>query len=102
MMYCLLTSVLFCLCLAYKARGDDWKKLQSLLAQLRKAANHPYVHDAVLTVLSCTVLYCSVLTVLFSTEQIEIVLHCIVLHCQVYTKLHYSYAQSSLSPIALC
>ena len=61
MMYCLLTSVLFCLCLAYKARGDDWKKLQSLLAQLRKAANHPYVHDIVLTVLYCTALHCAVL-----------------------------------------
>lgn len=24
-------------------KGDGWKKLQSLLAQLRKAANHPYL-----------------------------------------------------------
>ena len=51
-----------CTIAGYKIKGDAWKKLQSLLAQLRKAANHPYVMCSVHLVICCVVLSCFVLS----------------------------------------
>jgi SNF2 family DNA or RNA helicase len=63
MMYnCFNSALLFiCYIADYKIKGDAWKKLQSLLAQLRKAANHPYVPCTYSVVMCCVVLCCVVL-----------------------------------------
>ena len=64
-------STVLCECCnaGYKIKGEAWKKLQSLLAQLRKAANHPYVPRtysvALCCVLLCCVMFCDTYPSLF-------------------------------------